>query len=713
MIDNIDLNDINSINDTVSDEISDAVEDTIENKNIGILDPNGINMNPLNGKEYSDEYRRLSKIWTKFPAYEKAKEIISAVDENQVILITSGTGSGKTVLLPKYVLHSLGYNKKVAVTLPKQMIAESAAEFAAKTLDVKIGEEVGYKFKGSDKKAYSDKTLLLFATDGTIVAKLMNDPTLSEFDGVLIDEAHERKVQIDFLLYLLREVCKMRPSFKLVIMSATVNEKLFSKYFENFNFIHFDIGTKTNYPINSIFLPTPIDPKDIVLEGLKIIKKIKNSNEKGDILFFVTSIQETIDACGKVLNENDSDYCIEVFAGMDSKRQEIAQNINDTNKRKIIVATNVAESSLTISDIKFVIDSGYELTSYYDIELKSKVLVKKLITQAQAKQRMGRTGRTGVGTCYHLYTKNDFENMMEKFPIPTIKSSNIYGECLKLITLESVENTTNLKKILSEFIEPPEKSYLNDSITTLMRLGLIENEYPTNLGKIIGELQVDPMQGLSIYYAYQLGCVKEVIAIFSIIDAAKGNISELFQLPKSIIDNKNADELDYITKKFNAVKNNLADNTGDHITLLKIFTKYLKLKKTKDEKKINDWLYINFLKKAPLEKANKYYVKVKNSTIPKISKLQNLSLNWKEHSQKTRILTAIFCGFFLNTVFIKNLKKDRKNFRISQDSFLKKEQSESTEIIYNELTTIGQNTSMSICSKITKSIRTFYTEIPQ
>ncbi len=250
-----------------------------------------------------------------------------------------------------------------------------------------------------------------------------------------------------------------------------------------------------------------------------------------------------------------------------------------------------------------------------------------------------------------------------------------------------------------------------------MRLGLIENNVITKLGKIISDLQVDPMQGLSIYYGYQLGCVKEVIAIISMIDAAKGNISELFLVPKlldSIQDNQQTQQkrqhFDHMTKKFESAKNSLADSSGDHLTLLKIFFQYTKLRKEKNDKKLNDWLYKHFLKKSVLEKANKYYSKIRGASM---SKLKNdISIDWKLHKQKTRILTAIFCGFFLNTIFLKD--KKCPNISISKDSFLSQSSiGTDNEVIYNELTTINGNTSASIASKLSKSIRTFYSEIPQ
>lgn len=664
------------------------------NKNIGILDPDGINLNPLTNQPYSETYKELSKVWRNFPAYKKANQIIEAINTNQVILITSGTGSGKTVLLPKFMLHVFNYEKKIAVTLPKQMIAQSAAEYASLTLDVKLGDDVGYKFKGAPKKSTKESTRLLFATDGTIVAKLLKDPKLEEYSAILIDEAHERKIQIDFLLYLLKNTCKLRPEFKIVIMSATVNETVFINYFKEFDFVHFDVGGETNYPIESIFLKEPITQKMYIEEGIKIIKKISSETESGDILFFVTSVQETIDSCKNILTKNDNSFCIEVFAGMNQTQQELAQSLNTSDKRKILVGTNVAESSLTISNIKYVIDSGYELFNYYDPKINSKVLVKQFITQAQAKQRMGRAGRTGAGTCYHLYTKNEFENM-NKYPIPAINVSNITGECLKLLSLDSVKNVDNLKNVLNNFIEPPDKKYVQNAINTLEKIGLIENNNINNLGKLVADLQLEPEQGLAICNAYKLGCVKEVIAIIAMIEAMKGNINELFKVPKMMDETQNQ-----MTKKYMNAKKSLTNkNNGDHITLLSIFNKY---KKMKNEKKLDDWLYKNFLKESVLVKANKYYQKIKQNSMDKLKNYISTNIEWKElekYKLPTRIVTSFFSGYFLNVISLK-----KQDLKISKDSFLILNIDQSTlktkKILYNEKITIDNNTNISIVSSI-------------
>ena len=294
---------------------------------VGILDPDGINLNPLTNEPYSELYKELAKKWKEFPAYKKASQILKSIEDNQIILITSGTGSGKTVLLPKFVLHTLNYKGKVAITLPKQLIAKSAAEFAAKTLDVKLGEEVGYQYKGSDKRHKSENTKLLYATDGTIVARLLNDIELKDFDAVVIDEAHERKVQIDFLLYLLRFTIEKRKDFKLIIMSATVNAEIFKSYFKDYSFSQLDIGGETNYPIESIFLTSDIGDA-YMSHGGTLIRKILQETSDGDILFFVASVNETKEICRKLRDFDDSLFCVELYSGIKPEVQDLAQDLN-------------------------------------------------------------------------------------------------------------------------------------------------------------------------------------------------------------------------------------------------------------------------------------------------------------------------------------------------------------------------------------------------
>lgn len=687
---------------------------------IGILDPAGKNINPLTGNIYDESYRTYSGFWSKLPAYKYVDDIINKVKNNQVILIVSSTGSGKTVLLPKILLHVLDYKGKIAVTLPKQIIAKSAAEYAAKTLDVKLGTHVGYQYKGSDKSGKSAYTKILYATDGTIVAQLMIDPLLMQYDGVIIDEAHERKVQIDFLLYLLKQVIEKRPEFKLIIMSATINEQIFKNYFKKFKYDSFNIGGERIHPIESIFLEKSISQNEYMEVGMNIIKKLIKNKSDGDIMFFVTSVNETFDSCKQINTETGENYCIEVYAGINKDNQELAQDkelykSKFKKTKKIVIATNVAESSLTIDGIKYVIDSGLELHGYYDPNLRARILNKSLITQAQARQRMGRAGRTGPGVCYHLYTKNDFEKVMPEFPEPTIKTSNIYGECLKLLALPSIQTVKNLTKILGNFIEPPDKTYVDNAISQLTELKLVSNTGDlTQLGIFIGNIPFDPMQSLTLYAAYRLYCIKDVLAIIIMIDTIKGNIGELFKKP-NVDNNMDSDSDDVATdsnassdtstksykkknpmlEKLEAAKASLAHKYGDHLTLLNIFSKYNEY--SKDDTKLDKWLYSNFLKKSVLEKAKRHY----KSAIYMIHNMfKSVQPIKTDLSNELKIISCFAYGYKPNKAYLHSSNKYKTDYTndvtISRESSVKLK----NNLIYYELFGTGNKLSLTIVSYI-------------
>lgn len=642
----------------------------MENKNIGILDPNGLNPNPLNDKPYSDNYKKLSKKWSQYPAYDSATEIIKTIEDNQVILVVSGTGSGKTVLIPKYALHSTSYKGKIAITLPKQIIAKSAAEFAAETLDVELGEQVGYKFKDSDPTHIGKNPSLLYATDGTIVARLISDPELKEFDMVIIDEAHERKIQIDFLLYLLKKVLDKRKDFKLIIMSATIDSTIFKKYFSNYDYAEINIGGKTNFPIKSIFFKSKADPDLYFERGLKIIDEIEDNyvpnkdSKTEDILFFVCSKNETEDA--KIqLNKKYPHYeIIPVYSGISASQQDKIQN-KDKNDRRILISTNVAESSLTVDGIKFVIDSGYEIFSYDEAKTGAKVIDKQLISKAQAMQRMGRAGRTQPGITYHLYTQNEFENEMKKFPEPSIRTTDITSECLKLLHESTIKTISSLKKILSEFIEPPKDEYIEMAINNLKDYKTLKNcEQECTLndyGEFLSELQLDLNDGLTMLMAYNLNVLNEVLNIILLLNAIKFNLNELFIVP-----DKNLP----IYQKFKIKKKELTSKYGDIITIYNIIEKYRTYEI--DSSKTN-FCYKFFIKKNILDKVLESY---KKNIYKFKSKFKDINLN-NEFNNETninetninKIIMSFLFGYRYN-IIVKGKNRHNLNIDIAKDSVL-------------------------------------------
>ena len=412
----------------------------------GIYDTEGININPLNGKEYSEQYKQLTKFWSNLPAYENIDDCIDSIKSNDVILVSSGTGSGKTVLFPKFALHANEYKGKIIVTLPKKLITKSAAEFAAKTLDVELGNQVGYQYKGESIK--SSGTNLLYATDGSIISMIKSDPLIQAIDIILIDEAHERKTQIDILLYLIKNAIIIRKEknmkpLKLIIMSATIEESIFRDYFTNLNYDYVHLSGKPNFPIEEYFLKDSIMEKSnkYIEVGLEKIEEIvKKNNNNSDTLFFVTTVKECDDTADKLEYIYNDSFVMPLYSGIPSSLEEIISNkdkykeINPNYKRRIFVATNVAESSLTIDGIVYVIDAGLEVNVIYDASRKINIMNTSFITKAQMAQRKGRAGRTQNGFCYHLYTKEEMEKAID-YPDPEIKLIDLKNLCLSLLIL--------------------------------------------------------------------------------------------------------------------------------------------------------------------------------------------------------------------------------------------------------------------------------------
>jgi pre-mRNA-splicing factor ATP-dependent RNA helicase DHX15/PRP43 len=653
---------------------------------IGILDFLGKHPNPITNNTYTSEYIKYANIWSKFPAYQNAKQHITDINNNNVLLVISGTGSGKTVLFPKFLLHSFNYQGKIAVTLPKQIIAKSAAEFSAKTLDVELTKHVGYQFRGSSKngKTFTSDSNLIYMTDGTLVARLLSNPTLDGFNGVIIDEAHERKTNIDFLLYLLKHVLSKRKDFKLIIMSATIDENLFKNYYSKFNFKTLSIGAKTNYPIESKYIET--NKKDYLKTGCQQIKSIINNNNNDiGIIFFVTSIEETKTICKLI--DNNNVICIPVFSGMDKDKQELATNQKlflETypDKVKLIIATNVAESSLTIDGIDYVIDCGLELKSSFEFKTRINTLEKSYITKAQVKQRKGRTGRTQSGTCYHLYSK-DIYDKMDNFPKPSILNESISNEMMRLLNTPLINNISELKETLNNFIEPPTKKQVKYEIKYLQNMNMIDDNYFTQLGKLASELQLEPMEALMIILSYRLYCFNEIMLLITITTSMNNTIDKLFNMPKNMDENM-VDNIDGLQKKFESKIGEFNNSYGNHIGLLKLVNKYREIAKRKNNEEINKFTKKYFLKTRMLEKINYNYKRNKyryfnilknnlpfiNEYYPKVDNINTIKLT-------TKVLMCIQYGLKLNT-----FKIDDNKITIDNINFLKKDEKKKKKIIY-------------------------------
>ena len=679
----------------------------MEPNNIGILDPEGINPNPLTGLPYSDAYKQLALSWTKLPAYKEIHKLIDAFKQNQVILTIFGTGTGKTVINPKALLHVYNYDAKIAITLPKQLIAKSAATYAASTLDVKLGEQVGYKYKGSPKEANSDITKLLYASDGTIVQKLLKDPLLMSFNAVIVDELHEHKIQIDMLLYLLRETLRKRPDFKIVLMSATVDESMFKNYFSEFTFKVVNLEAEKFYSVESIFLQKTLDYDNTMKECFSTLLNIlKNDdvNKEGahDIIIFVASSSDGFKLC-KLLHDlkqckiscTNKTFCVEVYSGMDPNKEILAQHKylykeKGNYNRKVVIGTNVMESSLTIDGVKYVIDTGYEFSGSFDPINSARRLDRQLISQAQAIQRMGRAGRTEPGICYHLYSEQDYNFKMLKFPEPDILKSDITMECLQLLGNDLISDTEKLVNILTNFIVVPKEVYIRYAINTLLKLGAINNNVLSPLGTVLINVPDNNVfMCTSILYGKIYDCSRELLKIASLIDVSKANINELFNVP-SVKDNSK--EGHALQKRFVQVKKKFMNKYGDHLTLLYIYEMYKQNKK----ENVKEWCKDNFLKMNLLDKAVKQYKLAKvqmGQSVP-----EKLDLDIKLFAEvngmelEDRVLFCLLSGLRMHigynkmgTDYYRIGQSDLDKIKIHKSSFLLFKDKKPKNVVYHEL----------------------------
>ena len=720
----------------------------MKNNNIGILDPFGYEINPLSGKSYSDQYKELAKKWSTYPAYLKISDIINSIKQNQVILCIAATGAGKTVIVPKAALHVLNYKGKIAITLPKTLTTQSAAIFSAKTLDVKIGEQVAYKYRGSPKDANNEMANLLYCTDGTLISMILKDPTLKNFDMVIMDEIHEASNNIHFLFYLLKKTLSIRNDFKLILMSATVNPEIFRNYYKDFKYTEINLEGSRTFPIKSIFLNKSLEYNEIFEEAYKILLKILESDDPTDdkdlhdIIFFVTSSNETFTICQKINKQieeekkidkckitcNGFTFCLELFSGATQKSQELAQDkdlykLDSKFSRKLIIATNIAESSLTLPNIKFVINLGHELHSSYDPENRARKLDRQLISQASSNQRCGRAGRIAPGICYHMYTNYDFENKMKKFPEPSIRTSDITSECLKLLAIDTINTVPKLLETLTNFIEPPYENYIRSALNILIQLGAVENEQISKLGKLMNELPAnDVMMSLSIILGKIYNCSKEVMKITSLIEVTKSNLNDIYILPSSIVkngeDETSKKRLDVLEKRFNESRKKFTNKYGDHLSLLNIYDKFAEMNQKNDQDKLNKWAFDNFLKLNVLQKAKINFRKIDGQTYRVIKERLNASdfgLKYYENIARLpvreRVLCCLLMGYRLNTaVKISDSKFYRTQFsnldriQINKNSFLMLKQTFPKNVFYNEFfISMGRN-DLNIVSRIPKNI---------
>jgi ATP-dependent helicase HrpA len=507
------------------------------------------------------------------PITAKKDEIVAAIKANQVIVIAGETGSGKTTQIPRMCLEAgLGVEGKIGCTQPRRVAALSISRRIAAELNVTWGQEVGCKIRFADRS--SPTTYIKLMTDGILLAETQGDPDLGEYDAIVIDEAHERSLNIDFLLGHLKLLLARRPELKLIITSATIDTEAFSAAFNNAPVL--EVSGRT-YPVEVRYAPHDPDAEEsgettYIDAAVAAVEQVLLESNDGDVLIFMPSerdIRETQDdLLGRYANDAE---VVPLFGRLTSGEQD--RVFAPSARRKLIVATNIAETSLTIPGVRYVIDTGLARVSRYSPRTRTKRLPIEAISQSSANQRAGRSGRVANGVCIRLYSEEDYL-ARPRFTQPEIQRANLAEVILKMKGWRLGEMET------FPFINPPQPQAVHSGYQLLQELdALDEDRNLTDLGRDLARLPVDPSMGRMILQSVREGALDEVLIV-----AAGLSIQDPRDRP---LDKQDA--ADQAHRQF-------VDSRSDFLTLLNIWNAYdAKLEGFKTQNQMRRFCRANFV----------------------------------------------------------------------------------------------------------------------
>ncbi len=453
------------------------------------------------------------------PVSDRRDEIAGAIAKHQVVVVAGETGSGKTTQLPKICLElGRGIRGTIGHTQPRRLAARTVAQRIADELGTPLGDAVGYTVRFTDQA--SDRTLVKLMTDGILLADIQRDRRLLRYDTLILDEAHERSLNIDFLLGYLRELLPRRPDLKVIVTSATIEPQRFAAHFGGVPIV--EVSGRT-YPVEIRYRPLevavaadgdddPDDPDhDIVRTEMRdqteaIIDAITEleTEPPGDVLVFLSGEREIRDTA-EVLKDLKHTEVLPLYARLPTAEQQ--KIFAPHTGRRVVLATNVAETSLTVPGIRYVVDPGTARISRYSRRTKVQRLPIEPISQASAAQRAGRSGRTAPGVCIRLYSEEDFASR-PRFTDPEILRTNLAAVILQMAALQlgDIEDFP--------FLDPPEKRSIHDGVLLLQELGAFDRDGAiTELGRRLARLPLDPRVGRMILQADAEGCVREVLVL--------------------------------------------------------------------------------------------------------------------------------------------------------------------------------------------------------
>jgi len=550
------------------------------------------------------------------PVFKFRSELIKAVHENQLLIVVGDTGSGKTTQLTQYLAEAgFANNGMIGCTQPRRVAAMSVAKRVAEEVGCELGQEVGYTIRFED--CTSPATKIKYMTDGMLQREILMDPELKRYSVIMLDEAHERTIATDVLFALLKKTIKKRHDLKIIVTSATLDADKFSAYFNECPI--FSIPGRT-FPVEVMYSREP--ESDYLDAALVTVMQIHLTEPPGDILLFLTG-QEEIDTSCEILFERMKALgpsvpeliILPVYSALPSEMQSRIFDPAPPGSRKVVIATNIAETSITIDHIYYVIDPGFVKQNAYDPKLGMDSLVVTPISQAQAKQRSGRAGRTGPGKCFRLYTEAAFQSEMLPTSIPEIQRQNLSTTILMLKAM-------GINDLLHfDFMDPPPTNTMLTALEELYALSALDDEgLLTRLGRKMADFPMEPSLAKVLIAAVDLECADEILSIVAML-----SIPPPFYRPK-----EKQTQADQKKAKFH-------DPHGDHLTLLNVYNGW------KQNKFANPWCFENFIQARSMRRAKD----VRDQLVKIMERYKHRIISCGRNTQKVR--QALCSGFFRNS----------------------------------------------------------------
>ncbi|XP_069571153.1 pre-mRNA-splicing factor ATP-dependent RNA helicase DHX16 [Brachyistius frenatus] len=520
----------------------------------------------------------MQEVRRSLPIFPYREDLLAAIQEHQILVIEGETGSGKTTQIPQYLLED-GYTNggmKIGCTQPRRVAAMSVASRVADEMSVKLGNEVGYSIRFED--CTSERTVLKYMTDGMLLREFLTEPDLASYSVIIIDEAHERTLHTDILFGLIKDIARFRADLKVLVASATLDTERFSCFFDEAPVFRIP-GRR--FPVDIYYTKAP--EADYLEACVVSVLQIHVTQPTGDVLVFLTG-QEEIEACCELLQERCRRLgskiaellVLPIYANLPSDMQAKIFNPTPPGARKVVVATNIAETSLTIDGIIYVIDPGFCKQKSYNARTGMESLIVTPCSRASANQRAGRAGRVAAGKCFRLYTAWAFKHEMEETTVPEIQRTNL-GNVVLLLKSLGINDLIHF-----DFMDPPPHETLVLALEQLYALGALNHLGElTKLGRRMAELPVDPMLSKMILASEQYKCSEEVLTIAAMLSVN----NSIFYRPK-----------DKVVHADNARMNFMVPG-GDHLVLLNVYTQWV------ESGYSTQWCYENFIQFRSMRRA--------------------------------------------------------------------------------------------------------------